>query len=68
MHCLMNMLDSEPMKYARVVESIEKVFDGRTNDIKEEKSWNEHINVLLDKKNRVLIKKFTKINLLKVAG
>ena len=37
-----------------------KVFDGRTNDIKEEKSWNEHINVLLDKKNRVLIKKFYK--------
>lgn len=68
MYFLMNMLDSEPMKYARVVESIEKVFDGRTNDIKEEKSWNEHINVLLDKKNRVLIKKFTKINLLKVAG
>ena len=63
----MNMLDSEPMKYARVVESIEKVFDGRNNDIKEEKSWNEHINVLLDKKNRVLIKKFTKINILKVA-
>ena len=52
MYFLMNMLDSEPMKYARVVESIEKVFDGRTNDIKEEKSWNEHINVLLDKKNR----------------
>ena len=68
MYFLMNMLDSEPTKYARVVESIEKVFDGRTNDIKEEKSWNEHINVLLDKKNRVLIKKFTKINLLKVAG
>ena len=68
MHFLMNMLDSEPMKYARVVESIEKVFDGRTNDIKQEKSWNKHINVLLDKKNRVLIKKFTKINLLKVAG
>jgi len=68
MYFLMNMLDSEPMKYARVVESIEKVFDGRTNDIKEEKSWNEHINVLLDKKNRVLIKKFTKISLLKVAG
>ena len=68
MYFLMNMLDSEPMKYARVVESIEKVFDGRTNDIKEEKSWNEHINVLLDKKIRVLIKKFTKINLLKVAG
>ena len=68
MYFLMNMLDSEPMKYARVVESIEKVFDGRTNDIKEEKSWNEHINVLLDKKNRVLIKKFIKINLLKVAG
>ena len=68
MYFLMNMLDSEPMKYARVVESIEKVFDGRTNDIKEEKSWNEHINVLLDKKNRVLIKKFTKIHLLKVAG
>ena len=68
MYFLMNMLDSEPMKYARVVESIEKVFDGRTNDIKEEKSWNKHINVLLDKKNRVLIKKFTKINLLKVAG
>ena len=57
MYFLMNMLDSEPMKYARVVESIEKVFDGRTNDIKEEKSWNEHINVLLDKKNRVLIKR-----------
>ena len=36
MHCLMNMLDSEPMKYARVGESIEKVFDDRTNDIKEE--------------------------------
>ena len=68
MYFLMNMLDSEPMKYARVVESIEKVFDGRTNDIKEEKSWNEHINVLLDKKNRVLIKKLTKIHLLKVAG
>ena len=68
MYFLMNMLDSEPMKYARVVESIEKVFDGRTNDIKQEKSWNKHINVLLDKKNRVLIKKFTKINLLKVAG
>ena len=68
MNFLMNMLDSEPMKYARVVESIEKVFDGKTNDIKEEKSWNEHINVLLDKINRVLIKKFTKINLLKVAG
>ena len=47
-----NMLDSEPMKYARVDESIEKVFDGRTNDIKQEKSWNKHINVLLDKKNR----------------
>ena len=56
MYFLMNMLDSEPMKYARVVESIEKVFDGRTNDTKEEKSWNKHINVLLDKKNRVLIK------------
>ena len=26
-----------------------KVFDGRTNDIKEEKTWNEHINILLDK-------------------
>ena len=52
MHFLMNMLDSEPMKYARVGESLEKVFDSRTNDIKEEKSWNEHINVLLDKKNR----------------
>ena len=64
----MNMLDSEPMKYARVFVSIKKVFDGRTNDIKQEKSWNKHINVLLDKKNRVLIKKFTKINLLKVAG
>ena len=50
MYFLMNMLDSEPMKYARVVESIEKVFDGRTNDIKQEKSWNKHINVLLDKK------------------
>ena len=36
MHFLMNMLDSEPMKYARVGESIEKVFDDRTNDIKEE--------------------------------
>ena len=68
MYFLMNMLDSEPMKYARVGELIEKVFDSRTNDIKEEKSWNEHINVLLDKKNRVLIKKITKINLLKVAG
>ena len=68
MNFLMNMLDSEPMKYARVGESLDKVFDGRTNDIKEEKSWNEHINVLLDKINRVLIKKFTKINLLKVAG
>ena len=67
MHFLMNMLDSEPMKYARVDVSIKKVFDGRTNDIKQEKSWNKHINVLLDKKNRVLIKKFTKINLLKVA-
>ena len=52
MYFLMNMLDSEPMKYARVVESIEKFFDGRTNDIKEEKTWNEHINVLLNKKNR----------------
>ena len=56
MYFLMNMLDSEPMKYARVVESIEKFFDGRTNDIKEEKTWNEHINILLNKKNRVLIK------------
>ena len=68
MHFLMNMLYSEPMKYARVGVSIKKVFDGRTNDIKQEKSWTKHINVLLDKKNRVLIKKFTKINLLKVAG
>ena len=52
MHFLMNMLYSEPMKYARVGVSIKKVFDGRTNDIKQEKSWNKHINVLLDKKNR----------------
>ena len=36
MHFLMNMLDSEPMKYARVGVSIKKVFDGRNNDIKEE--------------------------------
>ena len=44
----MNILDTEPMKYARVGEEIEKVFDGKTNDIKEEKSWNEYISVLLD--------------------
>ena len=46
----MNILDSEPMTYVRVVEAIEKVFDGRTIDIKEEKAWNEHIQVLLYKK------------------
>ena len=60
MHFLMNMLDSEPMKYARVGVSIKKVFDGRTNDIKQEKSWNKHINVLLDKKKYSINKKVYK--------
>ena len=43
----MNMLNREPMKYEELAQR--KVFDGRTNDIKEEKTWNEHINILLDK-------------------
>ena len=38
----MNMLNREPMK--ELVQR--KVFDGRTNGIKEEKTWNEHINIL----------------------
>ena len=39
------------MKYARISSENEKVLDGRTNDIKEEKKWNEHRNALLDKKS-----------------
>ena len=39
------------MKYARISSENEKVLDGRTNDIKEEKKWNEHRNTLLDKKS-----------------
>ena len=38
MHFWMNMLDSEPIKYERVSETIEKVLDCRINDIKEEKT------------------------------
>ena len=45
------MINWEPIKYARISSSNEKVFDGRTNDIKEEKTWNEHRNVLQDKKS-----------------
>ena len=41
----------EPMKYERISSENEKAFDGRTNYIKEEKTWNEHRNVLLDKKS-----------------
>ena len=47
----MNMINWEPIKYARISSANEKVFDGRTNDIKEEKTWNEHRNVLQDKKS-----------------
>ena len=32
----------EPMKYERISSENEKAFDGRTNYIKEEKTWNEH--------------------------
>ena len=35
---LVNMLNSKPMKYARIDEAIEKVLDGRTINIKEEKA------------------------------
>ena len=45
---LVNMLNSKPMKYARIDEAIEKVLDGRTINIKEEKALNENIKVLLD--------------------
>ena len=45
------MLNWEQMKYARISSANEKAFDGRANDIKEEKTWNEHRNVLLDKKS-----------------
>ena len=47
----MNILNWKPKKYSRSCSSNEKVFDGRTNDIKEEKTWNEHRNVLQDKKS-----------------
>ena len=53
----MNMLNREPMKYARISSANEKAFDGRANDIKEEKTWNEHRNVLLDKKSYNINKK-----------
>ena len=33
-----NMLNSKPMKYAKVGEAIEKVLDGRTINIKEGKA------------------------------
>ena len=45
------MINWEPIKYARISSANENVFDGRTNDIKEEKTWNEHRNVLQDKKS-----------------
>ena len=51
------MISWEPMKYARISSANEKVFDGRTNDIKEEKTWNEHRNVLKDKKSYNINKK-----------
>ena len=53
----MNMLNWKPKKYSRSCSSNEKVFDGRTNDIKEEKTWNEHRNVLQDKKSYNINKK-----------
>ena len=51
MHFQMNILNWKPKKYSRSCSSNEKVFDGRTNDIKEEKTWNDHRNVLQDKKS-----------------
>ena len=54
------MLNWEQMKYARISSANEKAFDGRANDIKEEKTWNEHRNVLLDKKSYNINKKSLK--------
>ena len=51
------MLNWEQMKYARISTEKKKAFDGRANDIKEEKTWNEHRNVLLDKKSYNINKK-----------